>query len=347
MTIPKTAGLSHLADVANEQALTFHYPIKKRREPRRLRPNLDAIRYLEIEAEEDTEIEYVQQMDGSDRELNVQFAYGRGAKSYPRPMFQIIPRDAFSGMGPSVKPCSCDRFDYSWDYTRCEAHREISWDAERRQWAEGPTVDTTGRAYYSPAPNNEGPQGILAGMYEQILAFERSAGQAYTSEDVYRRIINATEDSCNCAGCSAARERAGRPNDTLRPIEDEARRQRIRAEFDPNRQRPGYHYDFASDRWIADTNDGRAFFSVEVQAAEQARQVGGMEFSGLDVGALLGIDRTPPELGPTREQFQRYLGLQDSEITFSGTFELVVEGETQQGNRSTFSIEVEEPVDRT
>lgn len=136
MTIPKKAGLSHLADASNEQALTFHYPIKKKGEPRRLRPNLDAIRYLEIEAETDTEIhsEYdagESVFDEDDTFLGVEFKVQRalgyfGARQtgmYPWPMFQTFPATALKAKGVVyLDPCpACD----DWSRTsRCEEHHD-------------------------------------------------------------------------------------------------------------------------------------------------------------------------------------------------------------------------------
>lgn len=176
MTIPKSAGLSHLADVSNEQALAFHYPIKRKGERRRLNPNWDAICWLEDDSAEDCEIEYIEPMgSGELKELNVLYTFGRESKSYPRPMIQIIPRDAFSGANQSVSPCSCDRFDYSWEHVRCEKHTEVEWDWEGRCWKRPRTgapgcpcheCRTPPLAYASPSPT-------LDGLYARILEEDR------------------------------------------------------------------------------------------------------------------------------------------------------------------------------
>lgn len=146
MTIPKNAGLSHLADVA-EQArrdglqILHSYPIRKKHEPRRLNPNRAGIEWLESDAnhfDRDTEIEAVVTMEGTGQpanaepELIVHRAYGSEHKSYPRPMFQIIPRDAFSGMGPSVQPCpGCYDFARTW---ACPDHGERHYDTDVKVW---------------------------------------------------------------------------------------------------------------------------------------------------------------------------------------------------------------------
>ena len=115
-----------------------HYPVKQRRQPRRLNPNTDGITWLEAESEGDTEIcsEEVFEDDG----IKYTRAFGRVSKSYPRPMFQIIPNAAFSVMGQSVTPCQCDRFDQSWN---CEIHPEVAWDTERKRWKLPCTGDRT------------------------------------------------------------------------------------------------------------------------------------------------------------------------------------------------------------
>lgn len=134
----KNAGLSHLADVANK---ADHYPVKKRWEPRRLNPNYDAIRWLEEATHEATKIAWSEPDRCTDEELQILHAEGADVRNYNRPMFQVLPRDAFSGMGASVTPCmSCDRFDRSW---ACEDHPEVEWDHDLKRWkrpgAHGPT----------------------------------------------------------------------------------------------------------------------------------------------------------------------------------------------------------------
>jgi len=98
------------------------------------KPTYDAEVVAEIEAYLDqdylTEITHVE--ESPDMGLAHLYAAGRVRKSYPRPMFQVIPDGAFSGGGSSVTPCQCDRFDQSWN---CELHPdEVAWDNERKRW---------------------------------------------------------------------------------------------------------------------------------------------------------------------------------------------------------------------
>lgn len=73
-------------------------------------------------------------------DLIVTSAVGRGMSRYARPMFQVIPHDAFSGSCLSYTPCpACDDWSRSWN---CPDHHEIPWDAEKREWKEGPTAVT-------------------------------------------------------------------------------------------------------------------------------------------------------------------------------------------------------------
>lgn len=171
MTIPKNAGLSHLADVSNEQALTFHYPVKKKGQPRQLRPNLDAIRYLEIESETDTEIHSEHDAgetvweDGAcvGFEFKVQRALGYFSacqrSMYPWPMFQVFQVSGFKAkMIGYLSPCpDCD----DWSRTsRCTEHHDrdgvagLKMGDERRRARQRERDRATGRrvvnAYASP-----------------------------------------------------------------------------------------------------------------------------------------------------------------------------------------------------
>ena len=170
MPIPKNAGLSHLADVARRDGLQIlhSYPIKKKWQPRRLNPNLAGIKWLESDAngfDDDTEIQYIEQVSNEDPELLIQYSYGREKMSYSRPMFQIIRRDAFSGSRLSVTPCPCDRFEKSWDATRCETHTEVEWDWQRGVWKR-PGNEDVPTAYASVEP----PSDIMAALYDRIAA---------------------------------------------------------------------------------------------------------------------------------------------------------------------------------
>ena len=258
MTIPKKAGSSHLADVSNEQAPTFHYPVKKKGEPRRLRPNLDAIHWLEDESETDTEIseeydagEYSAQSP-TGCEFKVQRANGwydaERASMYPRPMFQTFDLEiSSSSMVPYLKPCpACD----DWSRTsRCSEHHDEDGVAGLRMGADRRAERNTRRngppTAYSDAPTDGGPRGIydtLVQMYERIAAVneqqiderdrqERNA--ANLADQMMRR------SGCTCSMCNP-RPRAVRFYDP---------------QADPNAGRPGYHYNFARDRWVPDADD--------------------------------------------------------------------------------------------
>lgn len=133
MTIPKNAGLSHLADVANESIGVKHYPVKRKGERRRLVPNWDAIRYLEDESWTDTEIseeltagEAVFDDDAVylGTEFKIQRALGyfsaRQRGMYPWPMFQVFASFKIS-MVP-YSPCpDCDDFSRT---SKCEVHHD-------------------------------------------------------------------------------------------------------------------------------------------------------------------------------------------------------------------------------
>lgn len=132
MTIPKNAGLSHLADVANP---IKHYPIKKKGQRRRLVPNWDAIRYLEDESWTDTEIS--EELDAGEAvldddavhlgtEFKIQRALGyfsaRQKGMYPWPMFQTFPATSFKINSVPYSPCpDCDDFSRT---SKCEVHHD-------------------------------------------------------------------------------------------------------------------------------------------------------------------------------------------------------------------------------
>ena len=340
MTIPKSAGLSRLADVSNEQALTFHYPVKKRGEKRRLRPNLDAIRYLEIEAETDTEIESVNQLGNTEEWAEMYGVRALGwysakrAGHYPRRMFDVFALETSSSNSVSYTPCAaCDDFSRSW---ACADHPEVKWDTARRCWVRPGTP-----VWYElhpedrpPTPAEEivQPQGMQppTGLYDRMI--EMFAGPLPS------------------------------PGFTVRQADQEAYRRQAalysaELRIDPNQGRPGYHYHFPTDRWVPDTDDalgdfrdggevGAGFFqgrpvtvnevsADERMAAEWERQ------NGIPLAeALRQIDRIPDELmGPTRRDF---LGaLPDFSVTLTGTFTLEITGDTTEDSASTFRIEVE------
>lgn len=324
MTIPKDAGLSHLADVANEQALTFHYPIKKKREPRRLRPNLDAIRYLEIEQEHPTAIfeEFHISEAQTDGEVITDFKVQRAngwfdakrANMYPRPMFQALPLSASSSMEVRYpKPCpACD----DWSRTaRCEEHH-----------------DRDGVAGLSMGGSRRIERAERAG---QVLAYA-SPDRAASMADYFRTVL---QDSLG----NISRRNEALANQSLL-YSAEVR--------DPNAGRPGYHYHFGQDRWIPDTDDalgdfragavrGRDVTYSEVSADERLATEWERQ-NGIGLAEVLSqIDRVPDRLlGPTRERWlDRIEGLPSGSIEITNAT-IEVNGETLQGVQS-FTIHIQ------
>lgn len=126
---PKNSGLALLADTANEEQGTYHYPVRRRGLPRALLPNWDAIRWLEADKRE-TEIEYTENSEADG--LLYTFAYGRIGKSYPRPMFQVIHDRALSDFrGVSGTACPCGDFSRSMYCPDCQ---ELEYDWNQRTW---------------------------------------------------------------------------------------------------------------------------------------------------------------------------------------------------------------------
>lgn len=77
-----------------------------------------------------TEIEYVEEMSGTDGQLNVQYAIGHVQNGYARPMLQLI-CDGRGISGPDGTACQCGDFSRTWN---CPDHGEIPWDAKKRRW---------------------------------------------------------------------------------------------------------------------------------------------------------------------------------------------------------------------
>lgn len=175
------------------------------------RPTYDAEVVAKIEEFLDqnytTEVEYTEKYP--DDGIEYTYARGRARKSYPRPMFQIIPRDAFSGSGHSVTPCQCDRFDRSWN---CELHPEISWDPKRRRWDRPCTGDRT-RCDCTPCYERRqraqerssgytdmGSDGLRPpqGLYDRLVdMYARPLPDP--AESPYRRVVGAGR--CTCSMC--------------------------------------------------------------------------------------------------------------------------------------------------
>lgn len=341
MTIPKDAGLSRLADVCNEQALTFHYPIKQKGQPRRLRPNLDAIRYLEIEQEQPTEIfelyDAGEALPGTSvSEYKIQRANGwydakRGGH-YPRPMFQTFDLE-ISSSSQVIYPEPCPACD-DWSRTsRCEEHHDLDGVAGLRMGADRRSARNE-RREGPPTVYSDAPQGMpdsLLETYRRLIEeqvrptdgrrlFPQSVQDAEQARQeaaerqrqIYQRITAAPSD-CTCSMCQ---RNPGRRSGLriFEPVEVDER--------DPNRGRPGYHYDFAQNRWVPDTNDPLGDFRA-------GGEVG--------AGAYIQLDSVPEELlGPTRDRWlDRITGLADFAMT------LEITGDTTQASASTVRIEVE------
>lgn len=114
-------GLSMLADVT-----TDHYPVKRRREKRRLNPNWAGIAWLEAQDLADTEIEHIASAENAP-ELQYMIAHGAHRHYYSRPMFQLMRTDSPSlsaRMRPRREGRACPDCD-NWAYTtRCTDHPE-------------------------------------------------------------------------------------------------------------------------------------------------------------------------------------------------------------------------------
>jgi hypothetical protein len=115
-------------------------------------PKYEAETVAEIEAYLDmhyqTEIVETEQMGPEAHGLKATYARGhtpngqdhtRNVNNYARPMFQVLPRDAFSCGAIVVTPCrACDDFSRSW---ACEEHHELPWDAEKGRFQRPDRVD--------------------------------------------------------------------------------------------------------------------------------------------------------------------------------------------------------------
>lgn len=245
MTIPKNAGLSHLADVAREAyGVELYYPIKKRRQPRRLDPNWAGIEWLEQQSETDTEIseEYdAGEYDGGETVFRVQRALGwnsaRRMGMYPWPMFQCFPAVSFkASMFRYLDPCpDCD----DWSRTsKCEVHHDRDGVAGLKMGHE-----RRNRRIVDATP----PERRLA-MADYFRQVVDNSEARYTPNDGRRYFTQADQDverrrqarlytqaPCTCSMCTGRTQ-------------------------DPNEGRPGYHYNLASDRWERDTNDALGDF---------------------------------------------------------------------------------------
>lgn len=266
MTIPKNAGLSHLADVADESIGVYSYPIKKKGQPRRLDPNWGGINWLEDQSETDAEIS--EEYDAGEpvfnddavylgTEFKVQRALGwhgaRRKSMYPWPMFQVFPAVSFKIRMVPYSPCpDCD----DWSRTsKCAEHYDDGAEGlkkghERRQAREQARrvvdfrVDNS-EARYTP---NDGRR-----YYTHIEQMDERNRQMREQARLY------TQTPCTCSMCTGRTQ-------------------------DPNEGRPGYHYNLANDRWERDTDDALGDF-----------RAGGFQMPD----ELLQFSAVPDELRPT------------------------------------------------
>ncbi len=105
-----------------------NYPVKKRREPRRLNPNQEGIRWLERTEAMDLCAEISSVPDDTNG-LVYWSTKGTRTKSYSRPMFQLIfdwsgPRPGHKA-SPGLRCPGCADFARSW---ACSVHGEVDWD---------------------------------------------------------------------------------------------------------------------------------------------------------------------------------------------------------------------------
>lgn len=327
MTIPKSAGLSRLADVADESIGVHSYPVKKKGQPRRLDPNWGAINWLESETETDTEIseEYdagESVFDGEGNFLGTDFLIQRAlgyfsarqAGMYPWPMFQTFATFKAS-MSPYPDPCpDCD----DWSRTsRCEVHHDqdgvagLKMGDERRRARQRERDRAAGRRVVAYAPA-ERPS--MVDYFRQVV--DNSEARYTSMADYFRTFTWAEqEDERDRQMREQARLYAQTPC-TCSMCQPRA--------TDPNEGRPGYHYSLANDRWERDTPDALGDF-----------RAGGRGFQMPD---LLNLDRVPGDL-ISAEALNRLRNLPDGSITINNAT-IEVNGETVQGIQS-FRINIE------
>lgn len=138
MTIPKHAGLSRLAEAArlDGEQILHSYPVKRKGGRRRLLPNQAGIEWLESDAnnfDSDTEIDEWDHRQGKPDGIRYYAAAAAINRTYSRPIFQILPRDAFHTAPQEVLGASacCYDFHRSW---KCEEHPEVPYDHGRQLW---------------------------------------------------------------------------------------------------------------------------------------------------------------------------------------------------------------------
>lgn len=229
-----------------------------------------------------TEIEIEQEDHG----LKYTYARGRVRKSYPRPMFQIIPDTPLSSR--PTTPCQCDRFDRSWN---CPEHPEIEWDAVQHRWKRPCTGDQE-RCQCEPCRERRTtvytdmgtdgfrpPQGLIYAYQRMLMEVVpppvepvltiRHSDRSYEAtvlrdnREMQEAVMNQARAEALGTGWPVRGQVLGRwalihadgriifeqrPEETIRYV---APFQEARPN-DLNMGRPGYHYNFATDRWVPD-----------------------------------------------------------------------------------------------
>lgn len=134
-----------------------YYPVKRKGERRRLRPNPGAIRYLEDATETDTEIESVERLGDQEEwaQMNGVRALGwynaKRAGHYPRRMFDVFALETSSTYPVSYsKPCpACQDFSRTW---ACTEHYELPRRRQLPGRVQRPGSEVRPTAYCSPEP---------------------------------------------------------------------------------------------------------------------------------------------------------------------------------------------------
>lgn len=189
-------NLSRLMDAAFP---ADHYPVRQKRQPRRLNPNWDGIRWLEEQSEADTEIH--SEMGAGEYnpnsptgcEFKIQRALGyyraKRAGMYPRPMFQVLRPGA--GSAPQLSypdPCpACD----DWSRTsRCTEHHDrdgvagLAKGYERREARRAARGDNRPPAYATPPPGAGEALPLPQGLYVEALRQAEAVIRRYESSEL-------------------------------------------------------------------------------------------------------------------------------------------------------------------
>ena len=332
------------------------------------KPAYDAEVVAKIEGylDQDYLTEIVQEEEHPDDGIQYLYAKGRDKKSYPRPMFEIISNAAFSGTGPSVTPCQCDRFDQSWN---CPEHPEVDWDDERKCWKRPPQglidsyrrsmeLSPDGSLRFAPRPV-EPPLTIRDSdhSYEAtVLRDNRSMQEAVLNQARAEALGSGWPVRGQVLGRWARIHQDGSiifeqtPGEMARGIFEntsglvrtpgEIIADSIRHMDDPNRNRPGYRYAFARDRWEPDIDDALGDFHV-----------GAETYTGIDISNLTTVpdELLWPNRWTTEGAFDpsvlaAALGVSDAALRAPRILE--IDCETEQG-AGPLAIEVEPNDDTT